>query len=413
MIEEFEAGDYEDSPRDNFISRSNHKSSSSKSNKRSDSFKRKILLFLLLSGAIFILYTFVFNSATITLTPRVLDKKIKDSYLLINTDAQGQSGKSFEVVTLEKTIEKDVPRSEKKKVLAKASGKLTIYNNFGADPQKLVKNTRFESTSGKVFRISDTVTVPAKINGVMGKIEVKVTADSVGESYNIPESNFTIPGFKGSARYEGFYAVSSSNMSGGADGEKSIVSKEDIESATNDMTIEVKDKIREEIVSAKKENFLSLKDSIFYTITDNLSAFESGKDDKFKIFAKGQMILVNESELAKAIISKEDSDYKKEDVYIRNIADINLKITKTDNLMLNATSLALFIDGEPSFVYNTDIENLKQDIAGKDNTDATFSSTLSKYATVNSAKSKISPFWASSYPKNKNKIKIIVDLGAK
>ena len=75
--------------------------------------------------------------------------------------------------------------------------------------------------------------------------------------------------------------------------------------------------------------------------------------------------------------------------------------------LINATSVSLYAEGLPNFVYRTDINSLKNDIVGKDNTDTTFSSVLSKYTSIGSAKSKIAPFWVSSYPSNRNKINII------
>ena len=35
----------------------------------------------------------------------------------------------------------------------KASGKITVYNNYGSAPQKLIANTRFQTSDGKVYRI--------------------------------------------------------------------------------------------------------------------------------------------------------------------------------------------------------------------------------------------------------------------
>ena len=371
--------------------------------KRNNKNRNRFIALLAVLAAFLFLYTFVFNSATIIITSKTLDKKVKDNYLLENSD----SSKAFEAVSLEKTIEKEIARSKKEKVVSKASGLITIYNNFGESTQKLIKNTRFETKDGKVFRIADTVVVPGKVGNTPGKVQIKVTADSVGESYNVGATTFTIPGFKGSARYDGFYAKSESAMSGGANSEKSIVSKDDIALATNEMTIELKDKIKQDLVKVNKDNYIELKDEIYYVITNNLSEFESGKADKFKLFAKAEMLLIDKNILAKTILKKEDVNYKNDDVYIKNINDISFKKLNQNMSLINATSVSLYAEGLPNFVYRTDINSLKNDIVGKDNTDTTFSSVLSKYTSIGSAKSKIAPFWVSSYPSNKNKINII------
>ncbi len=77
--------------------------------------------------------------------------------------------------------------------------------------------TRFLALDGKIFRLTKGITVPgAKI--VEGKIipssiEAAVIADQPGEAYNIgPVSRFSIPGLKGTPKYEAFYAESKADI---------------------------------------------------------------------------------------------------------------------------------------------------------------------------------------------------------
>ena len=73
----------------------------------------------------------------------------------------------------------------------------------------LLKHT-YKSQTPIIFRIPKTVTIPgAKLESgelIPGKLEMEVTADNAGEKYNIEPSDFTIPGFKGSPKFEKFYA---------------------------------------------------------------------------------------------------------------------------------------------------------------------------------------------------------------
>ena len=63
-------------------------------------------------------------------------------------------------------------------------------------------------------------------------IKARVAAEKAGDEYNIgPIDKFFIPGFKGSAKYNGFYAKSESNMAGGFVGEEAYPTDEDIKSA--------------------------------------------------------------------------------------------------------------------------------------------------------------------------------------
>jgi hypothetical protein len=147
-------------------------------------------------------------------------------------------------------VAKDIPLSEQvalpknsvKKVSARAGGEITIYNNFGAQSQKLIKGTRFSTSDGKIFRIQDSVTIPGKSGSSPGSVKARVVADSEGEEYNIGPTRFSIPGFKGSPKYEGFYGESSKNMSGGSSGKSVDVSDLDMEKG--------KETVREKIKTA-------------------------------------------------------------------------------------------------------------------------------------------------------------------
>ncbi len=117
----------------------------------------------------------------------------------------------------------------------KARGTLTITNAFSSEPQSLVATTRFESTDGKVFRLAEGTTVPGMKDGKPGSVEAAVIADQAGTEYNIAGTiTFTIPGFKGSPKYDKFTGQSSRGMSGGGNGSsggEKVISKSDLERA--------------------------------------------------------------------------------------------------------------------------------------------------------------------------------------
>jgi hypothetical protein len=145
------------------------------------------------------LLTFVFNSATVTIVPKHEDiQDMSKVYSLSLTGDAGTIGYTLATSTLTKT--KTLSVSETKVVESKASGKIVIYNNFDSEPQRLIKNTRFESAAGKIYRVNQSVVVPGKNGTTPGSIEVTVYADEVGSSYNAAPTDFTIPGFKGTER---------------------------------------------------------------------------------------------------------------------------------------------------------------------------------------------------------------------
>ncbi len=89
-----------------------------------------------------------------------------------------------------------------------ATGEVVIYNNYSRN-QPLVKTTRLETPDGKLFRINETVTVPAG-----GSVVVEAYADQPGADFNIPPTTFTIPGLWEGLQQD-IYAESTEQFTGG------------------------------------------------------------------------------------------------------------------------------------------------------------------------------------------------------
>jgi hypothetical protein len=137
----------------------------------------------------------------------------------------------------------------------KARGTVTLFNSFGNAPQTLVASTRLLAQNGKVFRLVSGVTVPGMqttSSGIVsGSVEAAVIADQSGAEYNIGPSDFSIPGFSGSPKYEKFSAVSSGAMIGGGSNgsEARAVSESDVVSAKKTMDAKLKSMARDVMVS--------------------------------------------------------------------------------------------------------------------------------------------------------------------
>lgn len=135
---------------------------------------------------------------------------------------------------------------------AKASGTVTIYNEYSEDSQPLVATTRLLTDDGKLFRTTRSVVVPGMTKDgeetKPGSIEVEVQADEPGSEFDIPPSTFTIPGFEGSPKFDAFSAKSEKAMVGGASGseEVTVVSEEDVEKAREEVKNSVKQTLQQE-----------------------------------------------------------------------------------------------------------------------------------------------------------------------
>jgi hypothetical protein len=110
----------------------------------------------------------------------------------------------------------------------KAGGTLIVSNNYSAEPVRLIKNTRFETENGLVFRTPIEVVIPGKKASVPGEMSVAVVADASGDTYNVGPTSFTLPGLKSTpAMYRGVTARSTIAMSGGFKGERPSIAEAD------------------------------------------------------------------------------------------------------------------------------------------------------------------------------------------
>ncbi|MEK7659139.1 MAG: hypothetical protein AAB338_00575 [Patescibacteria group bacterium] len=306
-------------------------------------------------------------------------------------------------IEIEKVISKIFTSSAEKDVFQKAKGKAVIYNNFSASPQILVATTRFQTAEGLVFRIPKAIIVPgqAKIGNEFkpGEIEVEIVADRAGEEYNIEPSDFRIPGFLGSQKYQGFYVKSFEKFSGGFVGRSSFVSKEDLEKA--------KEIIKEQGIRQVKAE-LSLLDN--FKILDEALSIEMEKtDDSNKAGDLAKEFKVDFKIKARIIVFKEQNITDFISRYVKNsqnlsVVENSLKINY-DQPKLNEEKreLSFKLVSSGQTIQNINKEKIISDIVGKKMSDAdSYFSSLNEIESVRIS----SPFWMRKIPENGRRINI-------
>jgi len=180
----------------------------------------------------------------------------------------------FDERTYEKSKELQ-PSGEGVTELAKAGGEVTVINNYSSD-QPLVATTRLLAPDGKLYRIDETVNVPAG-----GRVTVMARADEEGPEYEIGPTTFTIPGLWAGLQ-DKIYAESSAPMTGGTI-TKSVVSESDLERAENDLAAEIFNTAKEEMTRANVDPRFA--EGVFtYEIAEKISDTRPGEEtDNFNI----------------------------------------------------------------------------------------------------------------------------------
>ena len=351
----------------------------------------------------FVFASSFFHSAIIGVKVKEADTQISSEIKMSRTETSGTL--PFEMVSLSKEISQVVLAQGEKQVSVKASGKVVVYNK-NTTAQKLLSQTRFESSAGKIYRITNTISVPAaKKNSTSitpGSIEVNILADAPGADYNSDLSDFTLPGFKDTAKYDTVYARSKTPISGGALGTVKIADPKDLVAAQDALKENLNQQLLESINQQKPDSFILFADlySIHYS-----SSTQETKDDSVLVKQKGDMVgvLVNSKTLATFLAPQIIRGYSNEDLYISNLNE--LKFTSsiaTSTLTADTTQLSVKIEGKPHFVYVYDSSKLKKDLAGipRDS----FPTVLATYAGLEKGNATIEPFWQTQFPKDFNKI---------
>lgn len=303
---------------------------------------------------------------------------------------------SFTERTVSESLTKTVPRSSSEFVEERASGVITVFNAHSTGSQRLITNTRFESSNGLIYRVKNPVVVPGykTVGGSIspGEIEVTVYADESGEQYNRGPSDFTIPGLKGTNQFETMYARSRSAISGGFVGERAVVSPEVRDSAIADLKSELDRKVRESMK-------LSLQaDEIFFPDTLSISFIEqpdraSENGALVTLTAEARAPVFAESKLARVIAEEGGIQYE-HPLAIENVGTLAIQTEDAET----EGNLSLTISGEAKLVGDYDQTRLLHDLAGKDRRNVGV--VLSGYPAIADMKISVYPFWRGILPED-------------
>src|SRR3989344_5510107 len=314
-----------------------------------------------------------------------------------------------------KNLELPLAATGKKLIQSKAKGTIRIYNAYSSESQTLVATTRFLSPDGKLFRLDSAVTVPgAKISDgkiIPSSIDAAVSADKIGPEYNIPPvQKLTIPGLKGSPKYEAFYGVSDAPMKGGVNGVQSYPKSEDIAAAKKNAEKAIRDVLQGSFAVSVPSEFTVLDGSSRFQITRSEPVPTSDSNGNYIYFveAKEDRMAVRSSDILNLMISKAVA----EKAVTEPGADFDAKKTdlkfdyKSSNIgkdgTLKGVTLSVVFKGD--FVRKIDVNDLRGKIAGKNEND--LKTLILSVPGIESAKIALWPFWVKTVPVSIGKITV-------
>ncbi len=351
----------------------------------------------------------LFKSATITITPRNQSKPISQN-LSAKKDAVGND-LGYQVVTISKSVEQKVTAQGSQKVTQKARGTIVIYNNESSTPQKLIATTRFQSSDGLVFRLVSPVTVPGKQvksgKTIPGSVEAVVEADSVGEKYNIPLSDFTLPAFANDPKFKTIYGRSKTPMSGGFDGVQKIVSQDEITRADTALTSQLKDVLAQDISSQIPENFVFFPVSISYDLEP--VSQKNSSDTEAIVVKKGtaRAVIFDKATLSRVLSMKTMPEVQDDVVFVSNLTSLTFAYATSTDIRAGG-DLSFVLSGDAQFVWSVDMNKLKTDLLGLSKKQAgTF---IAGQKTIQEGWVQTRPFWNTTIPRDPAHVTLVNTL---
>ncbi len=355
---------------------------------------------------LFFALSFVFAGANVTVNPRVKDLGLKNKSFSAVKDSISND-LPFDLIALSGEESLKVKGGVEKEVSIKAEGEVIIYNNFSTAPQPLAIDTRLVGSNDKIYKTKTKTTVPGMTkDGKPGTVKVAIYATEPGDSYNSGPLDFNVLGFKGTPKYEKFYARSQGDIKGGLVGKHSMVSEGEKATAVDTLRSSLREKLLSNATETIPAGFVLLKDAVFLNI-DEESTGEVSSDGMVPLTLKGTLygFLFEEKKLTQKIVESNVDKYDGSEVFIPNLKDFAFDLDGQDSASFkNVTKITFNLSGSSKIIWRLDEAKLISDMLGKQKSE--FTQVLSSYPNIVTAEVAFHPFWKRSFPEKAKKIKI-------
>lgn len=284
----------------------------------------------------------------------------------------------------------------------KASGNITLFNEYATKPLTFVKSTRFQTADGLIFRTPSDIVVPAMTGTTPGKVTVTVVADAVGEQYNIGPMKLTLPGLKGSPEFTKVYAQVTTAFTGGFNGDRPGISDSELGGARTALRGRLEQKLREAITALSTGEIVTFPELAQVTYTDLPTTQETGGA---RIHQKATAVVPLLPAPAFALAVARTVSAEAEGAHIRMVG-----IKDFGGLLVSASStpgidpIQFRLTGQAMLVWEVNAGDLAQSLAGRDQ--SAFQTIVTGFPGIQSATARIEPFWSSSFPGDATRIRI-------
>lgn len=364
-----------------------------------------IAVALLVLGAIGLV---ALRPTTVTVAPRshvvIFDETASFTAYPAGSAAAGTLVFTVETSTYEES--QIVQANGTEKVEEKASGNITVYNEFSAAPVRLLKNTRFATPEGLIFKAPAEVLVPGRRGTTPGQITITVFADAAGERYNVgPVSRFTLPGLKSSGdMYAKVYARSTAATSGGFSGERPAAEPAELESAKAEIRGRLEEKARKAVRSRGEDSF-AFYDIARLTYESLPPVSEGEKGVRIGERLTMELPVFPADSFALLVAESVSAGVESGGIVLKPLEGFSARSAATSTLT-GDSPLSFSLVGQAQLIWKVNAEELASALAGRD--ESAFQTIVEGFAGIEEAHARIEPFWKRTFPEDPSDIKIKV-----
>lgn len=353
---------------------------------------------------------------TIVVKPKVEEVSLRDIAAVFDTAAAKvhipQKIIPAEKLSFSKTVTREFTATGKDSTAERARGTVRITNSFSSAPQPLVAGTRFLTSAGVLFRLTKSVIVPGA-GTVQGKlipqsIDAELAADVPGDENNLSgQIPLTIPGFKGTPKYEGFSAAAPTGFSGGSRGASTVLTKDDLKRAQEETTQAAFNELKGEISRTIPAGFISPEELRMVEIIKVTAPSAGARQEKFTVSATAS---------GRALVfHPEDAETLIKSFALEGGQDKNQEVVESSARMTYRARNVDFIKGKADVAVSGTVETkaivnraeLASLVAGKKQ--GSITELLRGRPEVNSFTLLFFPPWRSSAPGDTAKIRFVVE----
>jgi len=343
--------------------------------KRSRSFKPLILLVSIIVAVAGLGYmaSVYFSRAVFSIVPKTVPISVNSTYIAQNTP--GKSPLTYEIAAVKGTSSVTVVAADGPLVSTNAQGKVTIYNAYVPQTQRLIAGTRISDDTGRIYRLTSSIVVPGYTTStagakIPGSIVTTVIADKPGQEYNITRNDsitdFKIVAYMGTPRYETMYARINTDIVGGFVGAKKTISPSVLASSTAQAQAQLKATLLAQVADTIPDDYIMYPDAY----TTSFSAPQIGGTDpkSATVTVQGTLygIIFNKKLLVERIAGEEAvATFEEFDFTTPGLESLDFSIANIkDFLAEKKNTLIIKLKGEAQLVGSIPVQDIKTKLAG-------------------------------------------------